>query len=140
MKPWQRTARRAEVIAELARPDGDAHRSHSQDAAVSVLTEELAALESADTWAEIERVKEVDHLRSVAGNPANVESGNGTRIDGTPALVGNRNRVETADEIVKRSGNPWRPQDGPVSWFESAAGLVSRANTALGVARGHADP
>jgi hypothetical protein len=65
----------AEVIAELARLDGYAHRSRSQDAAVSVLNEELAAPESADTCAEIERAQKVDHLRSVAGNPANGESG-----------------------------------------------------------------
>lgn len=46
-----------------------------------------------------------------------------------------RDRLETADEVIQRAGNPWRHEGGPLD-AETGAGLAARAHAAVEALQG----
>jgi HK97 family phage major capsid protein len=127
--------RRSEISGDLARLEGYARRTNAQDEELEELTSELTVLGSLidqDDVA-IRRSEQIEHLRRVAQDPANLERPDGAV--GAPALVSDRrsDRLERPDEVVQRMrSNPWRDESGPLAHrVESAAGLAARAHVAI---------
>jgi HK97 family phage major capsid protein len=132
-------ARRGEIVARTAELEGYGRRSQAQAAELEGLVAEQIAVDDAIGRADVEirraRVAEVQRAAAVVGSG---EAGadpiaTGRDVDGTPALVRQPglSRVESAAEVVQRSGNPWRdPDSGPLS-HETAQGFVSRAHTCI---------
>jgi hypothetical protein len=133
--------RRTEILGEIGQLEGYARRSNAQEEQLQQLTSELTVIGSYIDQDDV-RVRSETIARATAAmaDPANLERpDDGSRPGGAPALVkGLGDRQETAAEIIRRSGNPWRDQDGgPLAgrtsygMAESGQGLVSRAHTAL---------
>lgn len=131
-------ARQAEITAELQRMDADpGAREDTHGELRDRLVAELDALRTERRV--LARSESIARATAVMANPANVESGH-SQPPGAPALVKGLGdgRRETADEVIARSGNPWRGADGgPLAGrttyglAESSAGVISRAHTAL---------
>jgi HK97 family phage major capsid protein len=132
------TARYDEVLDRRAELEGYARRSSGQDGELDQLTAELTVLEVAVADAKTavrsqraaERAEKIAEITRTAQDPANLERPGGGI--GAPALVkdARRDRLETADEVIQRAGNPWRDQGGPLD-RETGAGYVSRAHSAI---------
>jgi HK97 family phage major capsid protein len=132
--------RRTEIQGELAQLESYARRSNAQDERMAELISELTVLGSLIDEDDVRiRSEKLAEVKRAYADPANREAGTGEGPLGAPALVkGLGDRRETADEIIQRSGNPWRAQDGsPLAdrslygARESGQGLISRAHTAL---------
>jgi HK97 family phage major capsid protein len=122
-------ATRKDQLAEFA------HRSHPQDEEMESATAEVVVLdELIGERRTLERSAKVEAGRRAMADPANREGPDGPQSarTGSPAFVRGQlgTRLETADETIQRMGNPWRDEGGPLN-RETAAGFVSRANTAL---------
>jgi HK97 family phage major capsid protein len=131
--------RRGEIQGELAQLESYARRSNAQDERMAELISELTVLGSFIDEDDVRiRSEAISRGLQAMKDPANLESGT-AQAPGAPALVkGLGDRRESADEIVQRSGNPWRgdggsPLAGHTSYRvgETGAGLISRAHTAL---------
>ena len=134
-KDGQRAAwltRRTEVTAELAKLDGYAHRTRSQDDQVDELTGELTVLSMLIDQDDVQvRSESIARGLELMKDPANCEGPAG--LPGAPALVkdARRDRLETPDEVIQRCrSNPWRDEGGPLD-RETGAGLASRAHSAI---------
>jgi HK97 family phage major capsid protein len=130
--------RRSEIQGELAQLESYARRSNAQDERMTELISELTVLGSYIDEDDVRiRSEKLEQIQRAAADPANLEAG-ADQGPGAPALVrGLGDRRETADEVIRRSGNPWRADDGgPLAGHESyrmdtGRGLVSRAHSAL---------
>jgi HK97 family phage major capsid protein len=132
------TARYDQVLDRRAELASYARRSNSQDDELDQLSAELTVLEVAIADAKTavrsqlaaERSAKIAEISRVAQDPANLERPDGAI--GAPALVkdARRDRLESADEVVQRAGNPWRDDGGPLD-RETGAGYVSRAHSAI---------
>jgi HK97 family phage major capsid protein len=144
----QLDARRQQCIARAAQLGDYEHPSQVQRDEFDALTAETIVLDGlikADDVA-IRRAK-IEGIKRAAMDPANLEAGAdpGHREPagkpGTPGLVRNPGtRIESPAETLQRMrSDPWRGPDGdPLAGHtsygrpgETAAGFVSRANTAL---------
>jgi HK97 family phage major capsid protein len=125
--------RRSEIMGELAELEGYAQRSNAQDERMGELISELTVLGSLIDQDDLRvRSEKIEAVKRAYANPANREAV-GDQGPSAPAYVKGQlgTRLETADETVQRMrSNPWRHEDGPLD-RETAAGLASRANTAL---------
>jgi HK97 family phage major capsid protein len=99
MTPHERAARRAQVVGDIARLDGFARRSRSQQAQLDGLQEEFSALLAADAEAEVDRARRRDHVARAALVPSNCEAGS---YEGAAAAVGSsgRQRGSSADPTL----------------------------------------
>jgi HK97 family phage major capsid protein len=132
--------RRTEITGRLAELEGYARRSNAQDDELQALTSELTVLGSLIDQDDVRaRSEKLEEVKRAYANPANREGpDDGTQLPGlrtpsAPAYVKGQlgTRLETADETIQRMrSNPWRDDSGPLN-RETAAGYVSRANTAL---------
>lgn len=73
------------------------------------------------------------NLEPTIRQPSSPQSVTTMRMPGAPAYVPVRGREESAGEIVRRAGDPWRDDDGgPLAGrAETGAGLISRAHVAI---------
>jgi HK97 family phage major capsid protein len=123
-------AHRADLGARVDVLGGYANRSQPQDAefedatGATVILDELIAGKML-----AKRSADIEHIKRAAQDPANCESS--VPGQAAPSLVRQPGtRLETPQEVVQRSGNPWRDQGGPLN-RETAAGFISRAHTAI---------
>jgi HK97 family phage major capsid protein len=118
-------ARREQVITRTAELEGYARRSQAQDGELSDLIAEQIAIDDLIKRADVEiRRAEIDRIREIAKDPANLEVGGGGQAPGfVPDM--RSGRLEPAQQVIARSGNPWADGD------TSGAGYVARAHTAL---------
>lgn len=124
------TARREQIIARTAELESYGRRSQAQTAELDDLIAEQIAVDDLIKRADVEiRRSKIAQIGRIAADPANLEGpGSGTQPYGAPALVkGLGDRLESAAEVVQRSGNPWAVRSGPLD----GAGLIARAHTAL---------
>jgi HK97 family phage major capsid protein len=133
----QLDARREQCITRAAELGGYEHPSRAQRAEFDGLTAETIVIDGlikADDVAV--RRAQIEHGMAAMADPANREGPqDGSQPGaphGAPALVKNPgiSRIESAAEVVQRSGNPWRDEGGPLT-RETSAGFVSRANTCI---------
>jgi HK97 family phage major capsid protein len=124
---------RQEALAAYAHRSGPQDREFDQNEAEIVFLDELAGEKQVEA-----RRSKVEAATRAMADPANLEG-----PAGAPALVKDRNRVESAADVIRRAGNPWRDADGgPLAGHtsygvgESGQGLISRAHTALGAFEG----
>ena len=135
------TARYNEVVDRMAALKGYARRSGAQDDELGRLNAEMTVLDvaiadrkvAARTQLAAERAGKIAEITRMAQDPANLEG-----PAGAPALVkGLGDRLETAAEVIARSGNPWAVRGGPLDGHttygraDTGAGLIARAHTAL---------
>jgi HK97 family phage major capsid protein len=132
-------ARRAEIISRNAELKGYGRLSQAQAReaddliAEGIIVDDLVSKSDVD----IRRAK-IEAITRTAADEGNLErpdSGSqpGGR-PGAPALIGDRNRAETAGETISRMrSNPWRSADGGplANRADTAAGMIARAHTAL---------
>ena len=133
------TARYDQVLDRRAELASYARRSNSQDDELDQISAELTVLEVAIADAKTavrsqlaaERATKIAEISRVAQDPANLERPDGGI--GAPALVkdARRDRLETADEVIQRAGNPWRHGAAAHWTAETGAGYVSRAHSAI---------
>jgi HK97 family phage major capsid protein len=137
--------RKSELAGRMAELEGYARRSNAQDEELAELIAEHTVLSSLVDQDDVRlRSEQLEHIKRAAADPANREAGwdpgPGGAKPSAPAYVkGLGDRRETADEITRRSGNPWRdPDNGPLAGHtsygmmrESGQGLIARAHTAL---------
>jgi HK97 family phage major capsid protein len=131
---------RNRVLEDKAQLQGYARRSKAQDDELVRADAELTVLDTLIGDREVAarnakaaaRLAEIERGMAAMKNPANCEASvPEMRPDGTPALVRQPGtRIESAAEVIQRSGNPWRMEQGPLT-HETSAGFVSRANTAI---------
>lgn len=121
-------------LQELEADETVTWASHGEEA--TRLIEEGSEIQRA-----VDRARKVAHVRRAAADPANMEDGadHSSGVE-APSYVPQLGRAETAAEVVRRAGNPWRGSEGmplgsPATYgigiAESGAGLIARAHTAL---------
>jgi hypothetical protein len=130
--------RRAEAVTEAAKLASYARRSRAQDDQLEEAHAEIGALDTLIVDDDVRvRSESISRGMQLMADPANCEeSVPGTRAaggrEGSPALIGDRNRAESAAETLQRMrSNPWRHEDGPVNRVDTTAGLIARAYTVL---------
>lgn len=124
--------RRADLGPRTSVLAGYQNRSQQQDAELEDITGEAVILDELISGKMLaKRSETISRGMAAMADPANLEGP--ARADGAPALVhGLGDRRESAGEILQRMrSNPWRSEDGPVNRADTAAGLISRAHTAL---------
>jgi HK97 family phage major capsid protein len=144
-------ARRSEVVTRAAQLEAVTSRAESRGLSQAQRDEckELAAeqftLDELIMDADISaRVESIERVRRAAMDPANLERPDGgshalAAGGSAPALIGDRNRAESANDVlVRMRTNPWRTEDGgPLAGHtsygraESSQGLISRCHDAL---------
>jgi HK97 family phage major capsid protein len=137
---------RAALSARVDQLAGYANRSQGQEAEYADGVAELGFLEElvSEKYA-AKRSADIEHIKRLRADPANCEAGSAqfpgedAAKPGAPALIGDRNRAESAADVLQRMrSNPWRAEDGgPLAGHtsyrvgESGQGLIQRAHTAL---------
>ncbi len=112
-------AGRQEKLAAYAHRSGPQQSEWAQNDAEILFLDELAG----EKQTEIRR-SAIARVEQAAADPRNLESGDGGQAPGfVPDM--RSGRLESAQQVIARSGNPWRDGD------TSGAGYVARAHTAL---------
>jgi hypothetical protein len=133
----QLDARRAECIARGAELGSYDRPTQAQREEFDALTAETIVIDNlikADDVVQVRRAK-LEDIKRLAADESNLERPDGTvgsTRPGAPPLVRQPgvSRIESAQEVVQRSGTPWRMEQGPLD-RETSAGMLSRANTCI---------
>jgi HK97 family phage major capsid protein len=122
-------ARRSEVTERLAVLSGYAERGSHLTGGQRDELDRLAVEQSVlggriDAKEVLEHRERLDRVKRAAADPANLEDGDAGQAPGFVRDM-RAGRLESAQQLVARAGNPWGHED------TSAAGYVARAHTAL---------
>lgn len=120
-------ARRSDVGDRIDQLESYEHLSGPQQDELERLNAEKIGLDEIIGAQELEiRRSKIERVKRAAQDPRNLESGDGGRAPGAPAIIhGRGSRLETAAETARRS-DAWTSED------TSGSGYVSRAHSALG--------